>query len=117
MNAVWILVLAAGVNSTLGNLLLKKSSMLHANDGYLANIFNYWFMGGMAFYVVNVILFARALAYLPVSAAYPVLAGSGFLLLSLASSWVFYEHLNLTQYAGIVVVLTGILMISLGGAR
>jgi multidrug transporter EmrE-like cation transporter len=117
VNSAWTLVLAAGVNSTLGNLLLKKSSTTYLEQGLWANIFNAWFIGGMAFYGINVLIFARALASLPVSAAYPVLAGSSFLLLILTNAWLFSERLSAWQYGGIATVLVGILLIGVGGGK
>ena len=73
-----------------------------------------WFIGGLLFYAINVVLFAKALDRLPVSAAYPVLAASGFALLAVVSAFVFGERLAPAQYAGIVVTLAGIVLIARG---
>jgi multidrug transporter EmrE-like cation transporter len=113
----WVLVLAAGVNSTVGNLLLKRSSDAQASRTLLENALNPWFIGGLAFYGINVILFARALADLPVSAAYPVLAGFSFLLLSVVSAWLLNERLTFMQYLGVFAVVVGIVLIGLASPR
>jgi multidrug transporter EmrE-like cation transporter len=110
----WLLVLAAGVNSMIGNVLLKQSRLTAASPSLLDLLRSPWFLGGLAFYAVNVVLFAKALDRLPVSAAYPVLAASGFALLALVSAVAFGERLSLVQYAGIVVTLIGIALVARG---
>ncbi|MCH2240911.1 MAG: SMR family transporter [Aquabacterium sp.] len=106
----WGLVLAAGVNSCIGNLLLKRSRM-DAPEGLLGLLLSPWFIGGLAFYGVNVVLFAKALDRLPVSRAYPVLAASGFVLLALASSALFAERLGAVHVAGMVLIVIGIALL------
>lgn len=108
----WLLVLAAGVNSCIGNLLLKQSRVAATDGGLAALLFSPWFIGGLAFYGINVILFAKALDNLPVSAAYPVLAAVGFALLGLASYWVFRERLGAMQVAGMALIVAGIFLVA-----
>ncbi|WP_267118813.1 DMT family transporter [Xanthomonas sacchari] len=107
----WTLVLAAGVNSCIGNVLLKRSRV-GAPEGIYHLLFSPWFIGGLAFYGVNVILFAKALDQLPVSRAYPVLAGFGFLLVVLASRALFQERFDHIHWAGLAAVLVGIWCLS-----
>lgn len=57
-------------------------------------------------------LFAKALDKLPVSAAYPVLAGLGFSLIAISGSWFFGERLGLNQYIGLGMILAGIIIMS-----
>ena len=71
------------------------------------------FMCGMFFYGVNVILFATALKYLDVSKAYPVLAAVGFSTLSVLAAIIFRESLSLINYAGLLLIVVGISLISL----
>ena len=66
----WILIFLAGLNSTIGNLFLKKSSEMTVDTFWFA-IVNIWFLFGLMFYGFNVLLFAKALQTLDVSAAYP----------------------------------------------
>lgn len=115
MNAQWIawlMVLAAGVNSCIGNLLLKKSRLVATDAGLGAMLLSPWFIGGLFFYGVNVILFAKALERLPVSQAYPVLAGAGFALLVFSASWIFGERLGVSQWAGLFAIMLGIYLLS-----
>ena len=108
----WLLVLSAGVNSCIGNVLLKQSRLVAKDGGLVELMFSPWFLGGLAFYGINVILFAKALDHLPVSAAYPVLAGAGFALLGLASFWLFRERLGAVQVAGMVLIVVGIFLLA-----
>ena len=108
----WFLVIAAGVNTCLGNILLKYSRKVAPDPGLLSMLFSPWFMGGIFFYAVNVILFAKALDTLPVSSAYPVLAGLGFLFLSVASFCWLGENLTVYKIIGMALVLAGIVFLS-----
>jgi len=108
----WLLVLLAGVNSCIGNLMLKQSRLKVMDHGLFALLTSPWFIGGLTFYGINVILFAKALEKLPVSAAYPVLAGSGFSLLTFSAWWLFKERLMLHQYIGLAAILFGIFLLA-----
>jgi multidrug transporter EmrE-like cation transporter len=110
----WVLVLLAGVNSTIGNLLLKQSRAGHAAMALTDQMRSPWFLGGLFFYAINVLLFARALDRLPVSTAYPVLATTGFLLLAGAGAIVFGERLNVAQWCGMALALAGIVLVARG---
>ena len=112
IHKAWIYVVLAGLNSTIGNLLLKKSSNVIVVTIWNFIPFNIWFMSGLMFYGLNVILFTKALKTLEVAAAYPVLAGISFSLLPVASFILFNERLTSIRYIGIVVVLFGIYLLS-----
>lgn len=108
----WIFVIAAGVNTCIANLFLKQSRLVAQGDDFVSSFFSPWFLGGIAIFGVNVILFAKALDRLPVSAAYPVLAGLGFGLLAIAGGVIFDERLNPTQWVGVGAILAGIILVS-----
>jgi multidrug transporter EmrE-like cation transporter len=110
--SAWGLVFIAGINTCIGNLLLKRSRLDAPDPGLVSLLFSPWFIAGLVFYGINVVLFAKALDKLPVSAAYPVLAGMGFGLISIAGSFFFGERLGLNQYIGLAVILTGIIIMS-----
>lgn len=109
----WGFLAAAACNSTLGNLLLKKSR-LHKSDIFFEQLLNPWFIAGLFFYAVNVVLFAKALDAIPVSVAYPILASAGFVMLVISAGVLFSEKLALIQLAGIVFVLLGIILVAKG---
>lgn len=104
-----LLVLLAGLNSTIGNLLLKQSRLaVPANLPWYGKFFSIYFIGAIAFYVINVGLFASAIDQLPVSVGYPILAASGFAMLAVASNLIFGERFGAWQIGGLVLVMAGI---------
>lgn len=113
MKLALILIFLAGLNSTLGNLLLKASRKnLLTDSSVLEQYTSPLFFGAVAFYGFNLILFAKALDYLPVSVGYPILAASGFAMLSVMSWLVLGERLSLMQIMGIFVIIIGIFMLA-----
>ena len=55
----------------------------------------------------------KALDYLPVSIAYPALAGLGFLFLSISANFIFGEIFNFVQFIGIIFITIGIILLFL----
>lgn len=108
----WLLVIAAGVNSCIGNLLLKQSQRTGGTNGLVGLLVSPWFLAGLTFYGVNVILFAKALENLPVSRAYPVLAGVGFALVAGSGSMLFGERFHGPHITGLILILLGIVLIA-----
>ncbi|MEL7037906.1 MAG: SMR family transporter [Cyanobacteria bacterium J06592_8] len=108
----WTFLLIAAVNNSMGSLLLKKSRLVATDNSLVGLLFSPWFIAGLCVYGINVIFFAKALEKLPVSAAYPVFAGIGFGLISVASGWFFGERLGINQWIGLGMILAGIIMMS-----
>jgi undecaprenyl phosphate-alpha-L-ara4N flippase subunit ArnE len=106
----WLLILIAALNSTIGNLLIKKSS--DANKSLFNMVTDPWFLVGLVFYGANVLLFSKALQVLPVSSAYPVLAGVGFILLAGAANLLFQEPIGNNKMFGMVLIISGICFLS-----
>ncbi|MFC1481845.1 DMT family transporter [Candidatus Neomarinimicrobiota bacterium] len=73
-----------------------------------------WFIGSLACFGITVIIFAKALDYLPVSTVYPVLVGLGFISLALAGSIFLNEHLIFIQIVGLGTILLGIILVVRG---
>jgi multidrug transporter EmrE-like cation transporter len=117
MNSTWVawcFVFAAGINTCIANLLLKRSRLEVSDPGLVALFLSPWLLSALVFFGLNVILFTKALDKIPVSAAYPVLAGLGFSLLAISSSWFFGERLGFNQWLGISFILAGLIMTSRG---
>ncbi|MDB1122422.1 DMT family transporter [Vibrio algarum] len=111
----WVFIFIAAINSTIGNVLLKQAQRVEFSmfgNPVLNFLLNPWFVGGLFFYGLNVILFAKSLEKLPVSSAYPVLASSGFVLLAVVSAYLFGESFHGKQWLGMVLVLLGIYFVS-----
>jgi len=107
------LVVIASANSTIGNMLLKVSrEKLVPEHSILSGYLSPWFIGALFFYGVNVMVFAKALDYLPVHIGYPILAGCSFIMLNVAS-WIFFgDKLTLTQLIGLCITMLGIFLLS-----
>jgi multidrug transporter EmrE-like cation transporter len=111
-----LLVILAGVNSCIGNILLKMSSVkLVPGASLIERAMSPYFIGGLVFYAVNVVVFAKALDQAPVSVAYPVLAVTGFALLALTSSFLFGERLAISQWIGLAFAVIGIFLLARPG--
>lgn len=108
----WSLIFVAGVNSCIGNLLLKRSRLGTSDSSLVSLLLSPWFISGLVFYAINVVLFAKALDKLPVSLAYPVLAGVGFALITLTANWFFGERLGISQYLGLGMIIVGIIFMA-----
>ena len=107
----WILVIFASINTTLGNLFLKRSRMYIDDYSIWGLIQSYWFIGGLCFYGINVIVFSKSLDLLPISSAYPVLAGLGFVLITIAGHFLYLEKIEVTQIFGVGLILLGIILV------
>lgn len=116
MNSVSLIsVFAAGLSSCIGNILLKWSrTSLPAGAGLADKFLSVAFIAGLAFYGINVLLFAKALDTMEVSVAYPVLAGFGFAFLAVASQLFFGESFHLYKWIGVGLVLAGIIFLARG---
>ncbi len=108
----WSFVFAASINTCIGNLLLKRSRLEAPDPGLVSLLLSPWFISGLVFYSINVVLFGKALDKLPVSTAYPVFAGLGFGLIAITGSWFFQERLGVNQYLGLGIILIGIIVMS-----
>lgn len=68
-------------------------------------------MGGLAFYVVSVVVWIMALSRVEVSIAYPMLS-IGYVVNAMAALWLFGEAVSLTRLAGIGVIIVGVYIVS-----
>tara|TARA_Y100000768_G_scaffold43326_1_gene28341 strand:- start:1417 stop:1779 length:363 start_codon:yes stop_codon:yes gene_type:complete len=110
VNWSWILVLLAGINSTFGNILLKKSQ--ETDISFVKSLLTIEFLGGIFFYGLNVVFFAIALRHLEVSKAYPVLASISFITLLFMSFLFLNEPISISKSVGIILILMGIFFLT-----
>ena len=68
-------------------------------------------MGGLAFYVISVVVWIMALSRVEVSIAYPMLS-IGYVVNAMAAWWLFGEAVSLTRLAGIGVIIIGVYIVS-----
>lgn len=110
MKLAYLFLVLAGVNSAFGNLLLKKASM-EDNSEYLFFGISIYFIYGLIFYGINVILFALSLRYIPVSIGYPILAAMSSVFLIICSNIVLAEPITINKVAGIMIIIIGIFVL------
>ncbi|MGW2616517.1 DMT family transporter [Streptomyces sp. NPDC001500] len=68
-------------------------------------------------YVVSFFLLARTLQTVGIGTAYAIWAGTGTAAIALIGLAVFGETLTLTQVAGILLIVAGVVVLNLGGAH
>lgn len=67
---------------------------------------------GLMFGAANTFLFARSIATIPLSVAYPVFTGISFAVITLAAAFAFGERLSPIHLLGIGLVMTGIVLVT-----
>ena len=112
MNFAIFLLILAGINSTFGNIFLKKSSMTTGIIFPFLNI-NVYFVIGLVFYGLNVLLFSVALKHISVSIAYPILAAIGSVFLVICANFIYSEPITNMKILGILIILIGIFILYL----
>ena len=68
-------------------------------------------LGGLACYVVSVVLWVVALSKVPVSIAYPMLS-IGYIVNAVAAHYLFGETLSPMRIAGIGVIILGVFLVA-----
>lgn len=68
-------------------------------------------LGGLACYVVSVVVWILALSRVPVSVAYPMLS-VGYIVNALAAWWLFGESLGAQKLVGIGFIVVGVYLVA-----
>jgi len=102
----WGYVFLAASLTCSGNLCLKQARL---QSGGLLSPF---FLLALFFYGINVLAFSRALDRLPLSLAYPVFAGVGFILIAFFSHYFFQENLLPSHWIGMFLILIGLIFMA-----
>lgn len=108
--------------NALANVLIKVG-MLEKSDlfdhGLLSAFFriitNPFAFIGITSFGIAFVLYSGVLSKLDLSMAYPLMTGTGYLLVILASIFLFKEQINIYRLIGIISIIFGISMISLKG--
>ena len=72
-------------------------------------------IGGLACYVVSVVVWIVALSRVDVSIAYPMLS-VGYVVNALLAMWLFGEAVSAQRWLGIAVILCGVTLVARSGA-
>lgn len=113
-----ILLLTALLCNALANILMKYSAARIVVPGPEATLierlsarFHPAFMAGLLLFAVNVFAYQASLRSLRLSIAYPIMVSGGYLIILLASWFLFQERLGTMQYFGIGFIIAGIWMV------
>ena len=69
------------------------------------------FVLGVVLFGLNLMFYSMALRSFRISVAYPVMVSGGYCLILIAGWFLFHERLNLVQYGGIALILSGIWLV------
>jgi multidrug transporter EmrE-like cation transporter len=112
----WI-ILFLGIASNASASVLVKMAMMPPRkfpslDEPMAALSNWPFWLGLGLYGAAFLLYAAALARLPLNVAHPVLTAGAVATVALCSGVIFREPFHWTTAAGIVLVIAGVALIT-----
>jgi multidrug transporter EmrE-like cation transporter len=109
------LTVALTLNAT-ANLLMKiGADRLGAFSGsgmLKAILTNYFLVGGVVLFGLNIVFYVAALTRINLSIAYPVMMAGGVLIVVFVSVLYFRESLALTQVLGILLLIGGLVLVT-----
>ncbi|WP_321796390.1 DMT family transporter [Caballeronia sp. J97] len=113
----WI-ILALGIGSNAAASVLVKFAMLPPRkfpspSDPSAALTNWPFWFGLGLYGAAFVLYAAALARLPLNVAHPVLTSGAIATVALSSVLVFREPFHWTTGAGIGLIVTGVVLLTM----
>jgi len=111
------LVLLLGILANSGASVLVKFAMVPprqfpslSNPGALLTNWPFW--AGLVLYGVAFLLYAAALARLPLNVAQPVLTSGAIGLVTLCSILLFHETIHLTTVVGLLLIIVGVVLLT-----
>jgi multidrug transporter EmrE-like cation transporter len=107
LNAAAQLLLKAGTNRV-GEFAFALDNVVPVGMRLAANPF---ILGGLACYVVSVVVWIMALSRVPVSVAYPMLS-VGYIVNAVAAWLLFGESLTAQKLAGIAFIVVGVFLVA-----
>ena len=109
------LTVALTLNAT-ANLLMKMGAdRLEAFEGpgMLKGVLtNYFLVGGVVLFGLNIVFYVAALTRMNLSIAYPVMMAGGILIVVSVSVLHFRESLTLAQIVGILLLMAGLVLVT-----
>lgn len=123
MQASWTALMLALLLNAGANLLLKFHARymkptdlqfdgLHSIGNLVARNWLLWL--GLFCFATNVLFYRYALGKIRISIAYPIMVGGGFVIIAVVAWRYLGEILSTSQWAGIVLILVGIVLVARG---
>jgi small multidrug resistance pump len=107
----WLMLAVSIAFNVAGNLLVKTFSTRTDIRGVL-DYLSLPFILGIGAFGLGVVFYGRALREIPIVLAYPIQVGTCVLVIALVAVSVFGERLGLQTVMGILLVMTGIAVLS-----
>jgi small multidrug resistance pump len=112
----WIILMLGIASNASASVLVKMAMMpprkFPSFSDPLASLSNWPFWLGLGLYGAAFLLYAAALARLPLNVAHPVLTAGAVATVALLSVLIFRESFHWTTAAGIVFVIVGVALIT-----
>ncbi|KEY57808.1 EamA family transporter [Serratia sp. DD3] len=112
----WLILLLGIASNASASVLIKLAMMpprkFPSFTDPLAALTNWPFWLGLILYGAAFLLYAAALAYLPLNVAHPILTTGAVASVALLSVLIFNEPLHWTTGAGIALVIAGVALIT-----
>lgn len=109
---VWALTLLAVCCNAAAQVLIKQAGSLTGAHGETAHGSGWMVLGAsLVLYGLSFLVTVWVYARLPLSVASPLMAGGVFVLVSLASVFLFAEALTMQRLAGMVLVILGVTLL------
>ncbi|WGT34107.1 SMR family transporter [Pseudomonas atacamensis] len=113
----WIILIVGILSNASASVLIKMAMMAPRKFPSFSDPFaaltNWPFWLGLGLYGTAFLLYAAALARLPLNVAHPVLTAGAVAAVAISSVLVFGEPFHTTTLAGIVLVIIGVFLITL----
>lgn len=109
-----ILVIICTIFTSVGQILMKSGT--ERTDSIFEIITNIPLILGFISYGIGAVLLIISLKYGELSLVYPFIALS-FIWVSIASIYLFNEHVSLINWAGLTAIILGVSMIGYGGGK
>ncbi|MCX4219531.1 MULTISPECIES: multidrug transporter [unclassified Pseudomonas] len=113
----WLILIVGILSNASASVLIKMAMMAPRKfpsfTDPLAALANWPFWLGLGLYGAAFLLYAAALARLPLNIAHPVLTAGAVATVAVSSVVIFREPFHTTTIAGIVLVIVGVFLITL----
>ena len=112
----FLLLAVAIAFNAMGQLMLKRATIGHPIGAVARDVFlSPWFFGGGASLSAAMVLWVMVLRRVPLTVAHP-LTGAVFLIVPVASHFLWRESLTTMRLVGIVIIVLGIALVARGAA-
>ncbi len=120
MSTHHVALVVALLANAVANILIKygmrtqQIDLANPGQALLAILTNVPVMLGVTLFAVNVLAYSYVLTRIPLSTAYPIMTSVGFLIVISASLFMLGEKMSGGQFAGVGLILCGVILVAKG---